>query len=46
MIILGGGVSKHFEYYKKYIKVNIPVKQASLLNTAGIIGAARAAYER
>ena len=39
-ILLGGGVSKKWENYKKYIKLNIPVEPASLLNNAGIIGAA------
>lgn len=40
LIILGGGVSKRFEFYDQYIKVNSPVIPAKLLNNAGIVGAA------
>ncbi len=41
-ILLGGGISKKFDEYSKYINLNIPVKPASLKNHAGIIGAAYA----
>jgi polyphosphate glucokinase len=41
-IILGGGVSKDWEEYKEYIKVDTPVIPAQLQNHAGIIGAAMA----
>ena len=41
-IILGGGISKDWDKYKKYIKVNTPVTAAELQNHAGIIGAAMA----
>jgi polyphosphate glucokinase len=40
LIILGGGASKKFDMFKKNITVKTPVKAASLLNLAGIIGAA------
>ena len=42
LIILGGGASKDFDEYKKYIKIETPVKPAELQNHAGIIGAATA----
>jgi polyphosphate glucokinase len=40
LIILGGGASKKFDKFKQTITVNTPVKPATLLNLAGIIGAA------
>lgn len=40
MIILGGGTSKRYEFFEKYIKVDCPVIPAKLLNNAGIVGAA------
>ncbi len=42
LIILGGGVSKHFDKYEKQIRIETPVKPAELGNHAGIIGAAAA----
>jgi len=46
VIILGGGVSKKFEYYGKYLKkINAEVIPAALKNQAGIVGAAMAAAE-
>ena len=42
LIILGGGVSKHFDKFEKEIKIETPVKPAILGNHAGIIGAAAA----
>jgi len=45
-ILLGGGVSKKWENYKKYIKLDIPVEPSSLLNNAGIVGAAYAAVTK
>ena len=39
-IILGGGTSKDFESYSKYIKIDTEVIPAGLQNHAGIIGAA------
>lgn len=44
-IILGGGVSKKFERYKKSIKVPAAIHVAKFENNAGIIGAAVAADE-
>lgn len=41
LIILGGGISKNFSQYKKYLKnTKCPVVAASMKNDAGIIGAA------
>jgi len=46
VIILGGGVSKKFTKYAKYLKkINAEVFPAQLRNQAGIIGAAMAAEE-
>ncbi len=39
LIILGGGASKKFAQYSHYFKVKTPVKPATLLNHAGIVGA-------
>ena len=45
-IILGGGVSKNFDKFGKYLKhIHAQVLPAELLNQAGIIGAAMAAEE-
>ncbi len=43
LILLGGGTSKDFDEFKKYIKIDTPVMPAELQNHAGIIGAAAAA---
>jgi polyphosphate glucokinase len=40
LIILGGGASKKFDKFKGQITVEVPVKPASFLNQAGIVGAA------
>lgn len=40
LFILGGGASKKLDKFEKYLDVNTPVVAASLLNEAGIIGAA------
>ncbi len=45
LIILGGGISKHFEEFKDKIKISTPVEPAQLLNNAGIVGAAMFAAE-
>lgn len=45
LIIVGGGVSKKFDKYAPYIKINAEMVAAELRNNAGIIGAAMAAYE-
>ena len=39
-ILIGGGVSKHFDKFSKYLKMPVPVEPASQLNIAGIVGAA------
>ncbi len=41
-IVLGGGTSKDFDEYKKWITIDTPVIPAGLQNHAGIIGAATA----
>lgn len=40
VIIIGGGVSKHFTQFEPYITklISTPIKPASLLNNAGIVG--------
>jgi polyphosphate glucokinase len=40
LFILGGGASKKFDQFKDELKVNVRVEPASLLNRAGIVGAA------
>lgn len=40
LLILGGGISKKFDEYKKYFNKDINVAPAAKLNNAGIIGAA------
>lgn len=39
LIVLGGGASKKFEKYKEVLDIDIPVKTATMLNLAGIVGA-------
>jgi polyphosphate glucokinase len=46
LIILGGGGSKEFKYYKDYLKAPVKVIPANTLNSAGIIGAAYYAYHK
>lgn len=43
LFIIGGGVSKKFDKFSKYLKVRAEVTPARLLNDAGIVGAALAA---
>jgi polyphosphate glucokinase len=45
LIILGGGSSKRFEEYSKYLTVRAEIVPAQLLNDAGIVGAALAAQD-
>ena len=45
LIIVGGGVSKKFEKFSKYLHINAEIQPAQLKNEAGIIGAAIAASE-
>ncbi len=40
LIILGGGISKQFKEFSKYLSKNLDVKPALHYNNAGIIGAA------
>ena len=40
MIILGGGISKRYDEFKKYLETDVKVKVAQFRNNAGIIGAA------
>ena len=42
LIILGGGVSKKFDRFAEYLKVDVEVVPAQMLNEAGIAGAALA----
>jgi polyphosphate glucokinase len=46
LIILGGGASKKFEKFGGRLTVKAEVVPAQLLNEAGIVGAALAAYQR
>jgi polyphosphate glucokinase len=46
LIILGGGVSKRGDKFIPRLTVRVPVIPATLLNDAGIVGAAMAATER
>lgn len=46
LIILGGGVAKKHEKFFHYLSVEAEVLPAALLNEAGIVGAALAAYQR
>lgn len=43
LILIGGGVSKNFNLFGQYLNVPVKVETASLLNDAGIVGAAMAA---
>ncbi len=42
IIVLGGGVSKKFDEYKKYIDESLNVVPAQMRNVAGVVGAAMA----
>jgi polyphosphate glucokinase len=46
LIIIGGGISKDWDSFKKYIKVDTTVIPAELENQAGIIGAASACVKK
>jgi polyphosphate glucokinase len=45
LFILGGGISKDYEKFGKFIDVNVLVKPAEMFNAAGTIGAALAFNE-
>lgn len=40
--VIGGGVSRKFEKYGRFLAVDTPVRPARMLNTAGVVGAALA----
>ncbi len=42
LLIIGGGVSRKFHKFNKYINIGIPILPAEMRNHAGIIGAALA----
>ena len=46
LIILGGGVSKVIDKYRKWLKSRAPIVAAEYLNTSGIIGAAMFAMDQ
>jgi len=43
LVVLGGGVSKEYGKYEKWLTSRAPIVTAAMLNTAGIVGAALAA---
>ena len=45
LFVIGGGVSKNFDKFAPYIKVNTPLAPAVLRNEAGIVGPARLAAD-
>ena len=45
LIVLGGGISKHFDSFGGAFDFDIPVVAAQLANNAGIVGAALAAHD-
>ncbi|MEM7575138.1 MAG: ROK family protein [Bacteroidota bacterium] len=45
-ILLGGGASKSFTEYEKYLEVEATILPAKLLNKAGTVGAALYAYQQ
>ncbi len=46
LIILGGGISKKYDDYKKYLTSDVRIKIAKFRNNAGIIGAAMYANQK
>jgi len=46
LLIIGGGVSKKAEKFLPLLDIRSPVVPATLLNNAGIVGAAMAAGSR
>ncbi|MFP7696032.1 polyphosphate--glucose phosphotransferase [Trueperella sp. LYQ143] len=45
LFIVGGGISKHHKKFLPLIPLDTPIVPAKLRNAAGVIGAARVAYE-
>ena len=46
LIVLGGGISKKYEDFKRHLTTDVPVKVAEFRNNAGIIGAAMYASKK
>ncbi len=46
LFIIGGGLSKKREKWQEHLQAKTPLEPATLLNGAGIVGAALSAYER
>jgi polyphosphate glucokinase len=46
LIVLGGGISKKFDNFKKHLTTDVPIKVAEFKNNAGIIGAAMFASKK
>jgi polyphosphate glucokinase len=46
LFILGGGVCKKMEFFRKHLTVETPIKKAVFQNNAGIVGAALYASEQ
>lgn len=46
LVILGGGISKRYDEYKKYLTTDVNVKISKFRNNAGIIGAAMYASKK
>ncbi len=46
LIIVGGGISKHWKQYEDFLKVNTELVPAELRNRSGILGAAYAAKNK
>lgn len=46
VIVLGGGLSKRFDLYSRYLNPGVPVITATHYNDAGVIGAAAYAVDR
>jgi polyphosphate glucokinase len=46
LFVVGGGVSKNSDKWLPLLDLNTPVRPAQLLNNAGIVGAAMAAFEK
>jgi polyphosphate glucokinase len=40
LLVLGGGISKKYDSFKKYLNADVPIEVATFRNNAGIIGAA------
>jgi len=44
LLIIGGGISKRFDEYKHTLHADVRIEPASLLNNAGLVGAAVLAH--